>query len=415
MAEFVYKGIDQSGKSVRGVIQATDRREAVSALTARGHFATEIHSDNLSGTIKKSPSTSTVSDDSVSGRIRISGKDINAMTNQLSTALKAGLPILDALQILAQQQTNTDMKVMLQDLADAVRAGQSLSDAMQNYPDTFSKLYISMVQVGETGGILDQTMVQLAGLLNREQKIKATIKSALMYPAFVLALGITSVIVMLTVVFPKMMNVFGGTRTLLPMPTRILLGLSDFLLQYGWVVGIALIIGIYLFIQWRKTSAGRLAFDSFLLRMPVFGPVLKAIAVGRFTRTLGALAKSGINILPALAVVRDTLGNECLGEQIDHVAEKVKTGEPIASPLAESELFPPLLIQIVNMGEQTGTIDDMLLNAANTFDEEADTAINRFMEVFPVLLIVLLALVIGFIIFASLLPILTMDMGGMGA
>jgi len=203
---------------------------------------------------------------------------------------------------------------------------------------------------------------------------------------------------------------------LLPLPTRMLIAMSGFskaLLTkfYGWILLAAIGAGFYYFSFWTKT-AGRIKWDAFKLRIPILGSVLRTIAVGRFARTLGALTKGGVIILEALSVVRDTLGNELLGREIDAVAEKVKRGESLAEPLSESGYFPPLLVQIVSIGEQTGKLDELLLNAAETFDNDADSAINRFMAIFPAMLILLLALVIGFIIAATLLPIIVMTIGG---
>jgi len=414
MAQFAYKGFDRSGQSVAGVIEAVDRKKAVADLALKGHFVSEWIDKALGGRDMTAAGAVAGAASFLASRRRITGKDLVAMTNQLSTALRAGLPVLNAIQIVAEQQPRPALRQLLTGLADAVRAGDSLSDAMGKHPDIFSQLYVSMVHVGETGGILDQTMGQLTKLLLRDQKTKTTMKNAMVYPVMVLIAGIASVIVMLTLVFPRMIDTL-GSAALMPWPTRLLLNLSDFLIKFGWAAAIAMGIGIYLFIRWKRSPNGRLTWDTFLLNVPILGKVLKAIAVGRFARTLGALAKSGINILPALGVVRDTLGNELLGRQIDAVAERVKTGDPVAGPLSESGLFPPLLVQIVNIGEQTGTIDDLLLNAADTFDEEADTAITRFMAVFPAMLILILAVIIGFIIVATLLPIMSMDMGSIGA
>ena len=188
------------------------------------------------------------------------------------------------------------------------------------------------------------------------------------------------------------------------------MGLSHFLLSFGWLVAIGVGLGLYVFIRWKRSPAGRLALDGFKLKLPLFGNVLKTLSVGRFARTLGALTASGITILEALQVVRDTLGNEVLAVQIDEVATKVKTGSNLADPLEQSGMFPSLLVQIVSMGEQTGCLDELLLNAAETFDEQADTVVSRFMAVFPSILILCLALLIAFIIMATLLPILTMDL-----
>jgi type IV pilus assembly protein PilC len=419
MVQFAYKGYDGNGRSVDGVVDAADRRAAVAELTQRGHFASELIEKIKGAKAKaveaepKAPAEVTAAWWKV-GSNRITGKDVVAVTAQISAALRAGLPILSAIDIIQAQQVKPGMRTLLGDLSKSVSTGESLSEAMGRYPNIFSKLYISMIYVGESGGILDQTIIQLSKLLVRDEKIKTNMKNAMAYPVFVLLLAIASVIVVLTWVFPKMIGTIAGTMKLLPWPTRMLMGLSDFLIGYGWLLAIVIGLAIYGFNAWKRTKAGRLKLDHILLRIPILGGVLKAIAVGRFARTLGALTKSGINILPALGVVRDTLGNEVLGQQIDHVSDRVKTGEPVATPLAESKLFPPLLVQIVSIGEQTGKIDELLTTAADTFDEEADAAITRFMAVFPAMMIAMLALVIGFIIMATLLPIMTMDLGGIG-
>lgn len=412
MAEFSYKGVDSVGRSVNGSVEAVDRRGAIAELAQAGRFATEIIEG--AGVVKASAAGPLSKRFSLFGRARVKGKDILAITNQLSAALRAGLPILEAIEIIGSQQHKESTKALLADLADAVRSGQSLSEAMEADGRVFSDLYVSMVRVGETGGILDKTMTQLALLHGRDEKVKSNMKNALAYPIFVLAVGLISVVVVLTAILPKIIETIGASVSMLPLPTRMLMGLSDFLLQFGWIVALAGGGGVYYFVKWKASAPGRLKWDGFILEVPVLGEVLRAIAVGRFARTLGALTKSGITILSALGVVRGTLGNELLGVQIDNVAGKVKVGRPLAEPLAESGMFPPLLVQIVAIGEQTGKLDELLLNAADTFDEQADAAITRFMAIFPAVLILILALIIGFIIAATLLPIMAMELSGMG-
>jgi type II secretory pathway component PulF len=272
-----------------------------------------------------------------------------------------------------------------------------------------------MIRVGETGGILEQTSTQLAGILSREEKIKSNMKTAAAYPIFVLCLGIASAVLVVTVMLPKILGTVDMSTAVMPLPTRILLGASHFMRSIftsigGWIFLAVVIGGLVALRRWTKTT-GRPQWDAFRLRIPVLGPVLRTIAVGRFARTLGALTQGGVTILESLAVVRDTLGNELLARQIDEVAEKVKRGESLAGPLEHSGHFPPLLVQIVAIGEQTGKLDELLLNAADTFDTDADAAINRFMAVFPAVLILVLAIVIGFIIAAALLPIVMMSLG----
>ena len=417
MGEFFYKAVDKAGEHVTGSVEAVDRKSAVVALTNKGHFVIEMDEkaqlSKPDGDLLKQLDISQIPK---FGARRVSSKDILAMTSQLSTALRAGLPLLNGLELIYQQQHKAGMKELLKDLIDQVSSGKSLSEAMEKHERIFSPLYLSMIRVGETGGILDQTSSQLSGILNRDEKIKTNMINASAYPIFVLCVGLASVVIIITWILPTILGAISETGALLPLPTRILLRMSDFtkavlMTKIGWFFLILTAIGLFYFFRWARTK-GRLQWDSFKLKIPILGSVLRTIAVGRFARTLGALTRGGVTILESLAVVRDTLGNELLGREIDVVAEKVKRGEPLAEPLGDSGYFPPLLVQITSIGEETGKLDEMLLNAAETFDSEADAALNRFMAIFPALLILLLALVIGFIIAATLLPIVMMTLSG---
>lgn len=414
MANFEYKAVDNSGAAVAGTVTASDRRAAVADLAASGTFVTDLCEQSQSSASKGvSENVASIAKDFNFGSSRIAGKDILAMTSHLSTALNAGLPLLNAIEIVGAQQHKKPMKELMDSLVASVNAGNSFSDALEEHPNTFSRLYVSMVRVGEVGGILEKTMSQLTQLLSREVKIKSNMAGAMIYPMVVLLLGIVSVVVMVIAVVPRIIQSLGEDATL-PWTTQSLLSLSDLLKNYGLYAAVFIIAAVIMFIKWKKTPEGRLKLDGFLLKIPILGKVLTTIAVGRFARTLGALTSSGITILHALSVVRDTLGNEFLGQLIDDVSEKVRMGHSLAEPLASSAHFPPLLIQIVSVGEQTGKLDELLLNAADTFDDEADSAVERFMTLFPVLLIIILALIIGYIIAATLLPIITLDLTGIG-
>jgi len=412
VARFAYKAITRTGSHTSGLIEAPDRRSAVAGLAEKGQFVIElaesVQGPTLSGKERLRDAFGRLAR---LGSRRIRGREILAMTSQLGAALRAGLPLLDALVIIRDQQTNNSMRQLLDELAGAVKSGQSLSEALETHPGIFSRLYISMIRVGETGGILEKTTQQLATILARDEKIKTSMKNASAYPLFVLTLGLVSAAVVVTVVLPMVLRTIAGDVEMLPLPTRLLLGLSAFIKGYGWLVVLIVLVGGYLFRIWTS-SAGRARWDAFKLRVPVLGSVLKTIAVGRFARTLGALTRGGVTILEALGVVRDTLGNEVLAKEVDKVTEKVKAGSSLAGPLGTSGYFPPLLVQIVSVGEQTGKLDELLLDAADTFDADADAAIAKFMAVFPAVLILLLALIIGFIIAATLLPIVIMSLGG---
>jgi len=408
MATFVYKGVDAGGGTITGTIDAVDRKAAISELAQRGQFVMELAEGTLAGGLLGALRDKRETTPRKGGRIGT--KELLAVMGQLATALKVGLPILKALEIIRSQQRKEALCKLLDELAAAVSAGDSLSDAMEQRPELFDRLSISMVRVGETGGILEQTVDELVRLKSREEKVKSNLVNAAAYPAFVLTVGLISMVVILVWVLPKIIHTIGISAAMLPLPTRMLMGLSSFLVSWGWACAIAIGVGITLFKKWKKTPEGRFTWDGFMLRLPLFGPVVKTLAVGRFARTLGALAKSGVTILESLEVVRDTLGNEVLGAQIDEVSRQVKTGRSLAEPLDQSGMFPSLLVQIVAMGEQTGKLDELLLSAADTFDEMTDTVMNRFLALFPAILILLLALVIFFIIVATLLPIVGMDL-----
>jgi type II secretory pathway component PulF len=417
---FAYQGVNDAGDPISGVIEATDRRAALAGLAGAGRYPTVI-------AVQESKTAAGAPVQELKGRIaalrlplvpkaghlgrgRINSKDVLALTGQLSTALRAGLPLVACLQIIRQQQHKAALAKLLDTLIARVSAGEALSDALAENPCVFDPLYRAMVRVGETAGILEQTTEQLTRLLDRQEKIKTSMKNAATYPAVLLGLGVISAIVVLTWILPAIVENITGGKTLLPWPTQMLLAVSGFVKGWGWLAAIGIGAAVYGLRRAIRTPEGRFQWDRFKLRFPLLGGVLRTIAVGRFAGTLGALTKGGITILEALAVVRDTQGNEMLGREIDAVAEKVKAGEPLAEPLARSGHFPPLLVQIVSVGEQTGKLDELLLEAAKTFDAEADAAINRFMTIFPVILVLVLALIIGFIVAATLLPIVAMEL-----
>ena len=408
MPEYSYKAVDTEGKAIAGVVEATNRRAAIGSLSHQGRFVIDIA--ETKGFIGKIQAAQILRKSQPLSRGRVHSKDILAITSQLSAALQAGLPLLEALKIISVQQSRAKLRELLSEIAEEVSSGDSFSDALEKRTEIFSRLYVSMIRAGETAGILEQTMQQLTELLSREEKIKTNMKNASIYPVAVLIIGILSVVLIVAFILPRVFDTLGDD-IVMPLPTRMLMGMSDFLRQFGIFLVAAVIGGWLFFRKWKKSQQGRLRWDSFVLRFPVLGSVIRSISVGRFARTLGALTKGGIGILESLAVVRDTLNNELLGQSIDSVAEKVRTGHSLAEPLKDSQLFPPLLVQIVSVGEHTGNLDEMLLNAADTFDEQADSAVQRLMALFPLFMILILAVIIFFIILATLLPIMMMTMG----
>jgi len=404
MAKFRYSALDKSGRNVTGEIAAPGKAEAIASLSAESVYVMDIEA--LRTTESKAATGLRLP-----GRRRISPRGHAGTLRQLATALGAGLPLLSALRVVEQQAESESLGRLMSDLSERVRSGESLSEAMAAWPREFSRLEVSMVRVGETAGVLDQVMGYLSDFAERNVEIREKIRSAATYPAFVLLLAAVSVVIIVAVILPPVIRTVTETvgSAALPTPTRILLSFSGLLASFGWALAILLAFGIWAFRAWLSRPAGRLAFDRFKLRVPVLGTALRRMAVERFARTLGTLSKSGIQILEALQVLRDTLGNEALAQKIDQVAADITQGQSIAEPLRKTGEFPPLLIQVIAMGERTGRLDELLLQTADAYEKETSAAIQRVMTILPAVLIVMLALVVAFILTAVLLPIIGME------
>ncbi len=402
---YKYLAVDQEGKEVQGTIDSQSRKAAIDNLFKRGCFVKELHENNV--TSQSEPLLL-----NLNGK-KIKSKEVLNIIHQLSVALQSGLPLLNALQVIEEQEDKMACKKLLKSLIEQVNGGSSLSEAMSKHPEYFKPITCSMIEAGEVGGILDQTSQRLVQLLKREEQIKSKIRIALSYPIFVLIVGLLSVVFILTTILPNVIGAMGNDL-ILPWPTVLLLGISDFLSEYGlYVLGFCSSVVIF-----RKKIFNRLdlklTFDLMLLKTPLLGKMLTEITIGRFARTIGSLGQGGITILQSLHIVKSSLGNLVLEKSMYEIEEKVKTGIALSKALKEAQLFPPLLIQVISMGEKTGHLDELLLNAADTFEEQADAMIEKCMNLLPGLLMVLLFLMIGFIALAILLPIMGMDLAPSG-
>jgi len=413
MPSFHYRALDSNGQAVTGEIDADGRAEAIARLTEQNIYVTDIDADMRFEKAHHRSKTegSTTARFGLPWTRRVSLRVRASMLRQLATALHAGLELLPALRVVEQQAENEALRALVSDLAERVRSGESLSEAMGAHPREFSRLETSMVRVGETAGVLDQVMGYLSDFAEHDVDIREKIRSAATYPVFVLTLASISVVIIVTVILPQVIRTVTDSvgSVALPLPTQILLGFSRVLSSFGWLLVIGLILAIWAFRAWLSRPLGRLAFDKFKLRIPVLGTAIRRIAVARFARTLGTLSKSGIQILDALLVLRDTLGNEALARKIDEAAAGIRQGESIAEPLRKTGEFPPLLIQVIAMGEKTGRLDELLLQTAQAYEKETSAAIQRVMTILPAIFIVLLALVVAFILVAVLLPVISME------
>ena len=428
MPDFLYKALDRQGRSVSGVIDAADRSSAVARLGEREHFVVELDLKSA-GSRPTRNGNATQSRPAAGGRLakaknsatnasagqrrrKVGGRQRVAMLRQLAVGLSAGLTLVDALRVVADQAESAAVRDVVEDLVERVTAGDALSAACSANRQTFSLMQISMIRAGETAGALDTVMLSLAGFAERDLELREKLRSAAIYPLLVLALGVVSIAVIMLFIMPRILSVVSETGGELPLPTRILMQLTGLLRSpAGWAVALGLLVLLIFAWRWRRSDEGRLKSDQTMLRLPLIGPALRRVAVSRFARTLATLAGANIPIVESMRIVRDTLGNEALARDIDQATDGIVRGSAIADELRATGRFPSLLIQVIAMGERTGRLDELLMNTAETYDKETNAALERVMTILPVIFILLLAVVVAFILAATLLPMMNMGMG----
>jgi type IV pilus assembly protein PilC len=339
---------------------------------------------------------------------KIKSKDIVIFTRQFSTMIDAGLPLVQGLTILAEQTDNKSLRVVLKEITKDVEGGSTLAEALKKHPKVFDNLFVNLVAAGEVGGILDTILQRLASYIEKAEKLKAKIKGAMTYPAVVVAIAILVIAVILIFVIPVFEEMFRSFGSALPAPTQLVVDMSRFLKSNFHFVLAAIGLMIYLFRLYRKSKGGRRKTDALALKLPIFGPLLKKVAVARFTRTLGTMITSGVPILDALEIVARTSGNVILEEVILDVRGSIAEGQTISEPLSETEIFPSMVVQMISVGEATGALDTMLEKIADFYDDEVDTAVAALTSMLEPLLMVFLGGSIGGLVIAMYLPIFQM-------
>jgi len=335
-------------------------------------------------------------------------RDIVVLSRQFATMINAGLPLVQALDILAKQSNNKTLKNVLQDVLYDVESGKTLADALREHPTIFTPLFINMVAAGETGGILDTILLRLATFLEKSDALARKVKGAMIYPIVISVVAALAIAVLLIFVIPTFQEMFASFNQVLPLPTRIVIGLSEFLQSYWYMVLGGMVLSGFLFKRWIATDAGRLQWDRILLRLPILGDLIRKGAVARFTRTLGTLLASGVTILDGLEITARTAGNRVIHDAVMHSRRSIAGGESIAEPLKQSGVFPPMVTQMINVGEETGDMDGMLSKVADFYDEEVDVAVESLLKAMEPAMIVILGGIVGGMIVAMYLPIFGM-------
>ena len=335
-------------------------------------------------------------------------RDIVIFTRQFATMINSGLPLVQSLDILAEQTENQALRKTISEVLYDVESGHTLADAMGKHPKIFTELYVNMVAAGEAGGILDTILLRLATFLEKNDALIRKIKGAMIYPAVIFSVAAAAILILLIFVIPTFQNMFATAGIPLPLPTRIVIGASAFLQSYWWAVGVG-IIGTVLGVRaYYKTDNGQLVIDSLLLKLPILGDLQRKAAVSRFTRTLGTLVSSGVSILEGLEITAKTAGNRVIHDAVMGSRASIAGGETIAGPLKESGVFPPMVVQMINVGEQTGGLDEMLSKIADFYDEEVDAAVEALLAAMEPIMIVVLGVIVGGMIVAMYLPIFDM-------
>jgi type IV pilus assembly protein PilC len=395
MASYAWKGKNRAGAVQEGVVQADSKDAVIAALrrqqiivTAVTEKGKEIALPKFGGGVKQ--------------------KEIGIFTRQFSVMIDAGLPLVQCLEILATQQDNRAFQKVLFAVRQDVEAGSSLADAMRKHPKVFSDLFSNMVAAGETGGILDTILQRLSAYIEKAVKLRASVRSAMVYPVAVITIAVGVVTIILWKVIPTFALLFEGLGAKLPLATRIVIGISRFLGRFMPLIILAIGTIVFLLNRYYKTDQGKHAIDGFLLKMPLLGMLMRKIAVARFCRTLATLLTSGVPILESLEITAKTAGNIIVSDAIMETRKSIEQGKTISEPLKATEVFPPMVVQMISVGEQTGALDAMLSKVADFYEDEVDESVENLLTLLEPIMISFLGVVIGGIVIAMYLPLFTL-------
>lgn len=407
MAQFIYSGFNADGKNVAGTIEAPSEKSALDLLADGGIIPSEIRLDtNGHGGAE---AAGTVEQVRQRGRGRIPMGVRTLFVRELATFLHADIPLLEALGVLHQQEVNGHFRAILGDLHHRVQGGESFSSSLSHYPKIFSPLLISMVRVGETGGMLGGVMDQMANWMEHEEEVRGEVRGALAYPIMIMILGLATVAILTTAVLPRITGIFSSFKADLPLPTRILMGLSDFMSGHWKLVLVGMVaLGVFIYYGVRSQAGGRL-WDSASLKLPLFGNLARKNAIARFARANAALLAAGVPLLESLKVVRGLLGNQVMVAIVDNTIASVTRGESLARTLAQSPYFPPSVTHLLGVGERTGRLSEMFDRVAKTFERQTRGQIKVLLELLAPMMIVLLAVMVGMIALSILLPIMRIN------
>ena len=405
MAKFKYSALDKEGREMTGVIESTSESRARKELTAQGLTVSRLTEVAVS-TEKKSAGAKKQRKPLIG--TGVTSENVTIFSRQLATLLKAGLPLLRSLEVIGRQEKNPYFKDIVDSLADAVRTGNKFSDGLQQHAKVFDKLYINMARAGEAGGVLDVVLDRLATFQEKAMKTTNKVKSAMVYPVVILSVAVAIVVILMIFVVPQFQKIFQDMLNGAPMPalTQMIIDISDFM-KVNYIATLGIVAGAILVIRlFFKTKVGMRVWDIAALKLPKFGDLVMKSTVARFTRTFGTLLASGVPILEALTITKGTIKNSLIVDALTRVHDRVRDGEPLATPLDQQKIFPTMVTSMVEVGEETGQLSEMLNRIADNYDEEVDNAVGGITSVIEPIMIVFLAVVVGTIVIALFLPII---------
>ncbi len=409
MPLFAYTAVDAQGKTHQGTVEANSAADAAAAIKKQGQFPTNIAETSAAAKPKGKGFSLSFSMGGGSGTGKVPAKVLTVFTRQLSTLISAGLPLLRSLRTLSKQEKNVNLKKIMGILAESVEGGTTFSEALSQHPKAFNKLYVNMVKAGELGGVLEIVLTRLAEFAEKSQRIRGKVTSAMVYPLVVLTIAVVIVAFLMLFIVPKFEAIFKDMLGGRPLPaiTQIIMDLSRFIQGNFILIVVALVVLAVGFRFALRLPGISTTVDRYKLKLPLFGDLLTKTSVARFSRTLGTLVSSGVPILQALQITRDTAGNERVSEAITSIHDNVKEGESMVAPMEASQIFPPMVVSMVQVGEETGQLPDMLTKVADVFEEEVDVAVSGLTSLLEPVMIVLLALIVGTIVVALFLPLIT--------
>ncbi len=398
---FKYQAKNKQGNSVNGSISSDNKSQVVNQLRDQGYFVVNIKE------VKEKGFSLNVDLGSLRKK-KVTTSDLAIFSRQFHVMVNAGIPLIESLVIIKEQTDHPTIEKVVTEMIDEIEKGESLSGAMEKFPEVFPRLFTQLIKAGEVGGVLDTVLQRLADHYKRQSEINNQIRSAMYYPLTILVVAIVSIFFLMTFVVPNLISIFADLNSTLPLPTRILIFFSDLFQNFWWLIIAVVVFGILGFFSYVRTKTGREHFDRFILKVPVFGPMRRKIEISRFSHTLGVLLSSGVTLLDALAIVDDVVGNKVISDVLIDARTRLREGIALSEPLKKSEEFPPMVIQMISVGEETGQLDEMLDRLADFYDSEVQAAIDGSISLIEPVMIVMLAVIVGFIAISIVMPMFDM-------